>query len=179
MRLYDIDQTLSQLWEKRERLLEESTGEVTPEIEACEKELDDYLSASVDKLESALVVIQNLEGDAETLKGEEKRLAERRRSLEANSERLRGIVAAVLDRNFNSKIKTAKFTASVAPSKGSTKIELAPDADAGKCFTENPELFKRPTLDNTAVKLFLDKMGGTPDWIAVEDLQGKRSLRIR
>jgi hypothetical protein len=159
--------------------LEESTGEITPEIEACEKELDEYLAASVDKVESAIVVIQNLEGDAETLKAEEKRLAERRRSLEGNSERLRGIVASVLDRVFKSKIKTLKFTASVSQSKGATKIELAPDADAGVCYKENPELFKKPVLDNPAVKVFCDRMGGTPSWLTVEDLPGKRSLRIR
>ena len=120
MHLYEIDERLSRLMDHRELELFESAGEITPQVEAIEREIDEYLSASVDKIEAALVVIQQLEIDADILKAEEKRLADRRKRLEGNSERLRGIVAAVLDRVFDSKIKTPRFTASVAVSNSSS-----------------------------------------------------------
>jgi hypothetical protein len=179
MKLYDVPAELDRLLGNYESLLEDSQGEVTEAVETAEKEIKEYCAASADKIEATIAFCEHLASDASQLKVEEERLYARRSSLEGQRERLRGVLVAVLDQSFGGKLKTSKYTASVAQSKGATKIELAPDADAGVCYKENPELFKKPVLDNPAVKVFCDRMGGTPSWLTVEDLPGKRSLRIR
>ena len=68
-----------------------------------------------DKLEGYAMVIKNIQSDIEGLKAEEKRLAERRKSLETSVKRMKDAMSTTLelvdaDENGKKKVKTDKFT---------------------------------------------------------------------
>lgn len=69
------------------------------------------------KLEGYAMVMKNIQSDIEGLKAEEKRLAERRRAMETNVERMKQSVYEALLTVEGNKVKTDKFTFSFRKSK--------------------------------------------------------------
>jgi hypothetical protein len=179
MKLYSIPADLDRLVNNYESLLAESQGEFTDGVAVAEEELKAYLRESADKIEAAIAVVKNLDSDAEQLRDEEKRLAERRHSLEANSERLQRLVSNVLDVAFNGKVKTPKYTAWNQDYKGGVNVGIVDGSDVSKLYRKMPELFNPPQLSKQSVKDFIETHLKRPKWLIVEELPGKRSLRIK
>jgi len=66
------------------------------------------------KAERIAAVLRNLRADQETLRAEEKRLADRRRALENNEERLREYIRSGMERAGIQRVKCPAFTMSLS-----------------------------------------------------------------
>ncbi|MFC5541530.1 siphovirus Gp157 family protein [Ureibacillus suwonensis] len=74
-----------------------------------------------EKLEGYAMVVKNLESDIAGLKAEEKRLADRRKSLENGVERMKEAMQDTLLLTGEKRVKTSKFTISL---RKSTSVEV-------------------------------------------------------
>lgn len=94
-------------------------------IEDGQEGLEDTLASITDaveeKLEAYAVVIKNIESDVEGIKSEEKRLAERRKTMENGITRMKQAIAETLQNSGQDKVKTEKFTFSF---RKSSKVEV-------------------------------------------------------
>jgi len=81
----------------------------------AEKTLIDFLVKSEDKLYACMTVIRRLDTEAEFIRAEEKRLAERRKGYEVAVERIKDLAAALLEAREKlgeePKVKTPQYTA--------------------------------------------------------------------
>jgi hypothetical protein len=81
----------------------------------AEKTLIDFLAKSEDKLYACMTVIRRLDAEAEFIRAEEKRLAERRKGYETAVERIKDLAAALLEAREKlgeePKVKTPQYTA--------------------------------------------------------------------
>jgi hypothetical protein len=81
----------------------------------AEKTLIDFLVKSEDKLYACMTVIRRLDAEAEFIRAEEKRLAERRKGYEVAVERIKDLAAALLEAREKlgeePKVKTPQYTA--------------------------------------------------------------------
>src|SRR5579863_4580877 len=98
MRLYDIPVEAEEI----ERLLTESEGELTPEIE---EKIKAFVEGGKEKLEHAACVVKSLTAQAQACKEEADRLSNRRKAIEANIDRLKGLMLVAVDAGFNGKLK--------------------------------------------------------------------------
>ena len=96
MKLYDVPMELESLMMRYETLMQETVGEVTPEVEALELEMAEYFTAGQDKVEAACMVIKNLQSDAIAADSEAKRLKLRANSIENNVERLKALTLSAV-----------------------------------------------------------------------------------
>jgi len=82
----------------------------------------DSVTGEIDeKLEGYAMVVKNLESDIEGLKAEEKRLADRRKSLENGVKRMKEAMHDTLLMTGERKLKTPKFTISL---RKSTSVQI-------------------------------------------------------
>lgn len=171
MKLYELPIEAARI----EMLLTESEGELTPEIEAI---IEDFLAGGEQKLENAACVVRSLDAQAEACKAESDRLKARQKSLEANRDRLKGLMLVAVDSAFKGKVKTPLFTIYSQQSPSSATFELA----EGKNLTELPDAFVKieaPTLDTGALWDAWRHKQALPPEVVVTEVPGKRSLRIR
>lgn len=103
--LYELNGIFLQLQQ-----LAEDGADVTDTLEAVELSIEE-------KLEGYAMVIKNLQADTDGLKGEIDRLTSRKRSLEANINRMKQAMADTLelieaDKNGKKRFKSSKFTVS-------------------------------------------------------------------
>lgn len=103
MKLYEINQAIADVIETGYSI-DEDTGEVLFD----EADLNALNMAFNDKLEACALYTKGLEAEAEAIKAEEKRLAERRRRLERRSERMRGYILRHLAEVPDRKLSTAR-----------------------------------------------------------------------
>ena len=98
-------------------------------IEHGQEGLDDTLKsiecALEDKVEGYVSIIKNITSDIEGLKAEEKRLAERRKSLESSIDRMKSALEFALINSNKDKVKTSKFTVSF---RKSSSVEITNEA---------------------------------------------------
>jgi hypothetical protein len=173
MKLYDIAVEGLEL----ERILEETGGDLTPETEA---RFDELLKSGPDKINSACCVIKNLTANASALKDEEKRLADRRKSLERQVDSLKGRILIAVDCAFSGKVKTPMFTVWGQDAAGTVSIALAADVDAAELAKVNPTLMQTSySINNAAVKDHKKLTGEYPAEFSVEETPGKRFLQVR
>lgn len=158
--LYDLTQDFLQV----QSLIEEGG-------EGLQDTLDSIDSAIEDKLENIGKVIRNLEGEAEMLKNEETRLADKRKSIELNKQRLKSYVEDQLTITGKDKVKTGIFTFAMQNNAQSVKIMDE------KLIPKRYFIPVEPKLDKKALKESLKEMG-VDSMPGVELVQG-RSLRIR
>ncbi|SDJ20695.1 siphovirus Gp157 family protein [Natribacillus halophilus] len=96
------------------------------ELGVDEKAFADTLEAIEDSLEGKVegyhAVIRQTEGDIETIKGEEKRLAERRRSMENKVKRMKEHLQESMIAMDKRKIKTPLFTANIQKNAPSVRV---------------------------------------------------------
>jgi len=139
--------------------------------EGLQDTLESIDLAIEDKLENIGKVIRNLEGEAEMLKNEETRLADKRKSIELNKQRLKSYVEDQLTITGKDKVKTGLFTFAMQNNPKSVKVldeKLLPR----RLFIE-----QKPKLDKKALKEELERIG--KDSMPGVELVQSRSLRIR
>jgi hypothetical protein len=174
VKLYEIPIEANQI----EETLHDNIGELTPELE---ERIRAFLSQGKDKIESAAIVVNSLQEDAEICQSEAKRLIERGAQLNQSADRLRGMILCAVDLGFGGKVKTSRFTIWGQNSAAVTQFELKAGADIYALLTKAPQFIRArdPELDKTTLKEAVKSGQEIPAEIAVMQLEGKRFLRIK
>jgi hypothetical protein len=159
-----------------ERILEETGGELTPELE----QRFDSLLQGKDKIDAALCVRRRLELEAGVCRQESERLRARAASLEGQKETLTRRVLIAIDCAFGGKLKTARFSAwgqNCAPVK---EYRMTADADFAVFCDQYPQ-FSRVSrdLNKAALAAHIKDGGKLPPEIEVDEFPGKRILQVR
>ena len=170
MKLYQLPAEAAQI----EMLLTESEGELTPELE---QRLKEFIEGGKDKLESSACVVKSLQAQAEACKNEAARLTSRRKSLEDNADRLKGLMLMAVDSAFHGKVKTDLFTIWGHDSPPSATFELAPDAELMRLPDDFIKI-EAPTLNTGALWDAWKHKQALPPEVVVTEVPGKRSLRM-
>lgn len=92
--LYELNSEYSRIMADVMEWAEQNEGEISAELE---KALEDIEISIEEKIENTAVYIKNLEAEAEMIKAEEKKLAERRKACETKAERVREWLSINLD----------------------------------------------------------------------------------
>lgn len=143
MTLYEIKEDILKAINNIE--IDEDTGEIM-NTDA----LDDLQEQFSDKAENIALYIKNTNAEAEAIKFEEKRLSERRKTLENKAERLKQYLSAAMNEVGADKISTSK----VALSFRKTSVVEVDDgfvdwAEKNADFLLD---YKPPTVSKTAIK---------------------------
>lgn len=146
--------------------------EIQTMIEDGQDGLEDTLESLNDAIEDKAVgyakVIRNLEAQSNAIKEEEKRLAERRKSLENNIKRMKASLEETMVHNDKKRIKTDLFTFNIQKNPPSIKV-IDENLIPKRFYVEQQPKLDRRSLIN---ELKENEMPG------VELTQGE-SLRIR
>lgn len=141
MSLYEIDQAILSL-------VDEETGDI-----ADWDAFDALQMARETKLENVACWYKNLTAEAEAIRKEEINLAERRRSLERKSERLKSYLSETLG---GEKFQTAKCAVSF---RKTTKVEISDACKTAEWLENNghPDLvaYSAPTVSKTELAKLL------------------------
>lgn len=173
MNLYEIAVEGAEM----ERMLEETGGALTPELEA---RFDALLAGGKDKIEAALYVRQNIKADIQACEQEAERLSGRAKSLEKQLAKLSERVLIAVDWAFNGKIKTARFTAYGTTGADRNEFTLAADCDIVELHKANPDLVRMNVdLNRSALNQLVKDGDALPKEIVVEKVPGKRWLNVR
>lgn len=139
--------------------------------EAFAEALERFSGELSDKLDGYAMVIKNTQSDVDGIKAEEKRLAERRKQMEKNIERMQQAMAMALetveaDKDGKKRVKTEKFTFSF---RSSSTV----DVDESKIS----RYYMKPKyeVDKKAIGAILKKGGKVPGARLVEN----QSLQIK
>lgn len=138
MSLYDIGENLAAL----DALLEESQGELTPEIEAWMRE---YGLAEKEKVDRYGAYAKELDATTKALKEEEERLAARRKATLNKIERLKFLADGYLVQRGITKVEGKLFTIARQKNGGKPALtllvqpEALPDAYRVTVTTVNPD----------------------------------------
>lgn len=139
--------------------LYELTGELAQLLQMAEDEdIDEQVLADTmealnleieDKADAYAKVMQELDADAEKLKGEIKRLSDRKRTIENNIKRMKDSLKVMMETTGETKFKTDLFSFSIANNGGKRPIEYH-FTDA----SELPEEFRKVKyeVDSDAVR---------------------------
>jgi len=158
MKLYELNEAFQNI----QALIED--GE-----EGLEDTLESINLAIEDKLENIGKVIKNLEAEANAFKEEEKRLVERRRSIENNIKRLKQYAEDSLKTTGQRKVKAGLFTFAIQKNPPSVKIHDE------KLIPEQFFIPVEPKIDKKTLKEMLQEGAEIP---GAELVQGE-GLRIR
>ena len=112
MKLYELAQNYAQLMEMAEEV---DSGALIDTLEALQDAIED-------KAENIAKFIKNLEADAKIIKEEEKRLAERRQSIEKKIERLKQYLQEQLEVAGLQKVKRPTITVAIQNNPPSVEI---------------------------------------------------------
>jgi phage shock protein A len=137
--------------------------------EGLEDTLESLTDAIEDKLENIGKVIKTIDAEAAGLKVEETRLADRRKSLEANTKRLKQYAEQSMQDAGMKKIKGALFTFSIQ--KNPAALDIVDEKMIPKAYFTIPQ----PVIDKAAIKEEL-KLGHE---IPGAQLTQGESLRIK
>jgi hypothetical protein len=113
VKLYEIDQKIQALVDGA---VDEETGEVVIDLEA----LQELQMEREKKLEGIALVVKNMTAEADAIRAEEKKLADRRRVLENKTERLKGWLAFALN---GEKLATPRVSVSVGKAQQSVVVD--------------------------------------------------------
>lgn len=116
MNIFELTDELRAKKARLEELLDDAAGEITPEIEAFELELDAAAGALEHKVDAYAKIRGEFLAEAEALRAEEKRLALRRRSRENAVDRLERRLVDAMTIGRVEKINTPTHTVSLAKS---------------------------------------------------------------
>ena len=109
--LYDLTGSYAQI----QQMIEEGSDDLSGILETVEGAIEE-------KLEGYAMVIRNIESDVEGLKGEEKRLADRRKTMENGIKRMKENMQFAMSSTGNQKIKGEKFTFTVQKNPPALKV---------------------------------------------------------
>lgn len=114
MKLYELAGNYRQLMDLVEN------GDV--DFEIIKDTLESIGDALEIKVENIVKLMKSIEGDIETFKAEEKRIAERRKTLENRYEGLEKYLFSVLKANKIQKVKAGTFTVAIQKSQASVSL---------------------------------------------------------
>lgn len=160
MTLYDLENNYRTFLDIAEE------GEISPE---ALEDMREYLLADIDdKLEGYGCVLRQLQADAEAVKAEKLRLAQKQAQLENNIERIRETMKNAMHLTDRQKVKTKLFTFSIT-----TRLKTIVDAPE----EDLPEQFRKVTYkaDTKAIGEYLSAGHEVP-WAHQEQAQ---SLTMR
>lgn len=162
--LYQISQEYMAVLEGG-MVIDETTGEIIFD----DTDLDALQAAFDDKLEACALYLKNLESDAEAIKAEEKALADRRRTIERKSERMKAYVRDCVGDMDGQRFETPKVALSLRRSKA---VDVY---DAGKLPEEY--VVRKETLqpDKKAIKEAISRGDDVPG----AELRENWSLQVR
>lgn len=162
--LYDIDNMVYTVLENG-LIFDEETGEVLFD----EENLSSLEMARNEKLEAVALYIKSLEAEAEAMKAEAKKLADRREAKERKAERLRSYISNSMQALGDTKLETAKVALSFRKSESVDVYEpsLLPAEYTKSKTTVTP--------DKTAIKAAI-KAGQE---VAGATLEVKQNLQIK
>jgi len=156
--LYDLTGSYAQI----QQMIEEGADDLSGILETVEGAIEE-------KLEGYAMVIRNIESDVEGLKGEEKRLGDRRKTMENGIKRMKESMHFAMSSTNQQKVKGEKFTFTVQKNPPSLKV-----VDESLI----PEIFfdeQKPTLNK---KLLMESIKDGFEYEGAQISQGE-SLRIR
>lgn len=163
MTLYDYSADFIELFDK----LDEMQGDEDLE-QAWFDTLESIECDFMDKAENIAAYIKSLNAYADTLKAEEKKLAERRRAKENRAERLKKYLLDCMERTHISKVDRPMAQISVRNNAESPHFKS--ESEFITWAQENADellRYKPPEIDKTAVKNYL-KDGGKLDGVTLE-----------
>lgn len=138
-------------------------------VEGLEDTLEAIEDGLENKLESYAMVIRNIESDVDGLKGEEKRLADRRKVMENGIKRMKETMHYAMSSTGETKVKGEKFTFTIQ--KNPPALKVVDESLIPEIFFSQPE----PVLDK---KLLLNSIKDGHEYEGAQISQGE-SLRIR
>jgi len=109
--LYDLTGSYAQI----QQMIEEGADDLSGILETVEGAIEE-------KLEGYAMVIRNIESDVEGLKGEEKRLGDRRKTMENGIKRMKENMQFAMSSTGNQKVKGEKFTFTVQKNPPALKV---------------------------------------------------------
>lgn len=112
-------------------------------VEGFELALSQIYGEIGEKLEGYAMVLKNIESDIAGIKAEEKRLADRRKSMESNLARIKENMADALLTVEGNRVKTEKFTFSF---RKSTSVQIENDAAIPPQFIKVEKTISRSEL---------------------------------
>ena len=148
-------------------------GEI-PE-EAINDTLESIQALLEEKADNIACLIKNMTADAEAIKAEETRLAERRRQKESTADRLKTYLSDMLIKAGQTNLETARNKLSFRKSEA---VTVENEAEFIRwAMDENRDLltFKAPTISKTAIKKALAE-GQAIDGVRIES---KANLQIK
>lgn len=157
-KLYELNTAFQEV----QSLIEDGQEGLQDTLESIELSIED-------KLENIGKVYRNLEGEVAALKAEEKRLADKRKSIENNIDRLKAYSQDALAVTGKDKVKAGMFT--FAMQKNAPKLIVLDENDIPKDYL----IEQQPKVDKNLLKEAI-KNGEKVPGVALE--QG-RSLRIK
>jgi hypothetical protein len=161
MKLYE----LTRAYENINELMDDESMDLAV-LEAALQKIEADITV---KCQNTAIIIKGLEADIAAYKAEEKRLAERRRTLEGKRDWLKNYLATELDKVGMDKVKAGVFTVSLQ--NNPPAVEITGEVPA-EFVTIIPEQYQP---DKKRIAEYL-KAGNVVDWAQLK--QGK-SLRIR
>lgn len=153
------------------QLLELAETEDLPE-DALKDTMESLTLDFEQQAEQTAAVIQELEADAEKLKAAESRLAERRKRLENNANKLRTGLEMAMRAIGKTKFKTLLFSFNIQKNGG--KLPIIVDVDVDKLPDTLVKVAKKPDL--TAIEKYLQE---NPDSGIAHFGERGESLRIK
>ena len=156
--LYDLTGSYAQI----QQMIEEGADDLSGILETVEGAIEE-------KLEGYAMVIRNIESDVEGLKGEEKRLADRRKTMENGIKRMKENMQFAMSSTGEKKIQGEKFTFTVQ--KNPPSLKLVDESLIPKEFFVEVA----PSIDKKAIMEHLKAGSHVP---GTQISQGE-SLRIR
>lgn len=159
-KLYELTEMYKNIWD----LVEDDEVDLDT-LETALGQIEDNIEI---KAESLAKLIKGIDGDIDTLKAEEKRLADKRRVLENKQKNIKGYLENQLRVMEIDKIKTPLFTVSLQKNPPSVEI-----LDEDKI----PEQFKKVTY--TVVKKDILEALKNGQVIEGAEIKQTKSLRIR
>lgn len=137
--------------------------------EGLEETLQSIEGALEEKLESYAMVIRNIESDVDGLKGEEKRLADRRKTMENGIKRMKETMHYAMSSTGETKVKGEKFTFTIQ--KNPPSLKVLDESVIPKEFF----VVVAPSLDKKAI---MEQLKAGNEVTGTQIQQGE-SLRIR
>ena len=160
--------TLYKLNEQYQELLDKLTYEEVENEEELLNELTKIVISIEEKAENTAIIIKKLDAEAEMIRKEEKRLADRRKALENNAKSLKSNLEYSMKLQDKKKFKTEHFSFNIQKNAPSVKI-----TDEEKALEHN----KRVTESIDKAKLKDDLKNGVA--LDYAELVQTESLRIR
>ena len=160
--------TLYKLNEQYQELLDKLTYEEVENEEELLNELTKIVISIEEKAENTAIIIKKLDAEAEMIRKEEKRLADRRRAIENNAKYLKSNLEYSMKLQDKKKFKTEHFSFNIQKNAPSVKI-----TDEEKAL----ERYKRVTESIDKAKLKDDLKNGVV--LDYAELTQTESLRIR